>query len=290
MPSSSQPPPVRSWLLPGELAGGEVAIGVRRTARDWLVDVMLFAFAVLIWFEQVENYPGPYDPETPSWMLAIDPWIGAVACLALWWRRRFPLALMIFMIVVLIVSASGTGAVMVAVLTLAVHRDWWIAGLGCAVCLGIVVPYGFLAHPPEFPPWMFAGICALMFVVPLMIGMTVRARRQLMVSLRRDTERQREEHRLRLANVRRAERQQIAREMHDVLAHRLSLLSVHAGALAYRNERARAGSAVALRPEEVDSAITVIRDNAAIALSELGEVLTVLRDDGADSETTRPQP
>ncbi|WP_017608977.1 sensor histidine kinase [Nocardiopsis xinjiangensis] len=67
--------------------------------------------------------------------------------------------------------------------------------------------------------------------------------------------------------------------MHDVLAHRMSLLSVHAGALAYRTERARQGKAEPLQAEELATAVAVVRDNAHQALDELGGVLEVLRSD-----------
>ncbi|MGH3191524.1 MAG: sensor histidine kinase [Streptosporangiaceae bacterium] len=68
--------------------------------------------------------------------------------------------------------------------------------------------------------------------------------------------------------------------MHDVLAHRLSLLSVHAGALEFRPDA---------RPAEIAQAAGVIRTSAAAALSELREVITVLREDQQDAAGP-PQP
>ena len=64
----------------------------------------------------------------------------------------------------------------------------------------------------------------LLTAVALGWGLFVRAQRELFKGLReRGQEKARE-----------AERRRIAREMHDVLAHRLSILSVHAGALENR--------------------------------------------------------
>jgi Histidine kinase len=56
--------------------------------------------------------------------------------------------------------------------------------------------------------------------------------------------------------------------MHDVLGHRLSLLSVHAGALEFRPDAS---------PEEIARAAKVIRENAHLALQDLREVIGVLR-------------
>jgi signal transduction histidine kinase len=83
--------------------------------------------------------------------------------------------------------------------------------------------------------------------------------------------------RMRIEQARLAERERIAREMHDVLAHRISLLAVHAGALEVRRqapagERASAG---------------VIRQCAYDALEDLREVIGMLRDRPPE---TRPQP
>jgi signal transduction histidine kinase len=85
----------------------------------------------------------------------------------------------------------------------------------------------------------------------------------------------------RVDEARRAERTKIAREMHDVLAHRLSLLAAYAGALEFRPDAP---------PAELARAAGVIRDGAHQALEELREVIGVLRDDPDEHEPDRPQP
>jgi signal transduction histidine kinase len=81
------------------------------------------------------------------------------------------------------------------------------------------------------------------------------------------------------ARARQVERARIAREMHDVLAHRLSLVSMHAGALEYRPDAS---------PHELAQAAGTVRRNAHQALQDLREVLGVLR--AADGDSMRPQP
>ena len=73
----------------------------------------------------------------------------------------------------------------------------------------------------------------------------------------------------------------IAREMHDVLAHRLSLLAAYAGALEFRPDAP---------PDELARASGVIRLGAHQALEELREVIGVLRDEPGEDEPDRPQP
>jgi signal transduction histidine kinase len=96
---------------------------------------------------------------------------------------------------------------------------------------------------------------------------------------------------LRDYRARQAERTRIAREMHDVLAHRLSLLSVHAGALEFRPDAP---------PDDIARAAGVVRAGARQALQDLREVIGVLRDtddgsrippaDPAGVEPESPQP
>ncbi|MPV37857.1 sensor histidine kinase [Georgenia subflava] len=77
------------------------------------------------------------------------------------------------------------------------------------------------------------------------------------------------------------ERTRIAREMHDVLAHRLSLVATYSGALEVRPDAA---------PEQLSRAAGVIREGTHRALEELREVVGVLREDSPDGALPRPQP
>ena len=101
-------------------------------------------------------------------------------------------------------------------------------------------------------------------------GLFVRARREQVASLRERARRLEADQQRSVELAREAERGRIAREMHDVLAHRLSLLSVYAGALEFRPDAPA---------EEIALAAAVIRTSAAAALGDLREVITVLRDD-----------
>lgn len=287
------------WALPGELAALDGGRPGRRTPRDWVADAGLFGVAVLVWlwsWRDLVISPDPgYVAVVEDWMLAIDPWVGAAACVALWWRRRFPLALAVAMVPVLAVSGTALGAVLIAIFTVAIHRGWLSAILVTAAQAGQAVWFALIYQPPRVSTTAYVVMMVLIFVVPLACGMVVRYRRQVLVGLRREAQRERSAHRQRVAEAQRAERERIAREMHDALAHRISLLSVHAGALAYRTSQAEAKAAAPLTAAEVGQAVQVIRDNAHQALTELGEVLAVLRagepdDDAAGNGGRRPPP
>lgn len=112
-------------------------------------------------------------------------------------------------------------------------------------------------------------------------GMLVRSRRQLVEALRERARRAEAEAELRAEQAQRLAREAIAREMHDVLAHRLTLLSVHAGALEFRPDAP---------PEQVARAAGVIRDSAHEALQDLRQIIGVLRAPGEGAEGDRPQP
>src|SRR5262245_65182231 len=74
----------------------------------------------------------------------------------------------------------------------------------------------------------------------------------------------------------------IAGEMHDVLAHRVSMMALQAGGLEVRPD---------LPPAEVRQTAGLIRSTARQALEELRGIIGVLRDDGGSDEVPRaPQP
>ena len=112
-------------------------------------------------------------------------------------------------------------------------------------------------------------------------GLFVRVQRELVLSLRERAERVEAEQRQRVEQAREAERLRIAREMHDVLAHRVSLLSLHAGALEFHPDASA---------EEVAQAAAVIRSSAHAALEELRDVIGVLREGAPGDGPEPPQP
>jgi signal transduction histidine kinase len=127
----------------------------------------------------------------------------------------------------------------------------------------------------SLPRWAFFTLVVLAMAAVVAWGMFVRGRRESRQERVRHAE---AEQHLLLDQARHAERTRIAREMHDVLAHRISLLSLHAGALEFRPDAP---------PDEVARAAGVIRASAHQALEDLRMVIGILRD-GADGDAPQP--
>ncbi|MET9776592.1 histidine kinase [Streptomyces sp. NPDC006367] len=276
--------PGRRWLLPSALAdqldpdAGGSGRRSRRTARDWLVDFTCFLLAVLIGLlgaDTLDQEPGL----PPGWGVA-DQLVGALACAAVWLRRRWPVGLAVALVPVGFVSVTSGGAALVSLFTVAVHRPFrYTAWLTCANIL--VQPLFYWLRPdPELPYLGNVLLGVLLAVTVAGWGMLARSRRQLLLSLRDRARHAETEARLRAEQAQRLAREAIAREMHDVLAHRLTLLSVHAGALEFRPDASR---------EEVARAAGVIRESAHEALQDLREIIGVLRAGDSD-DAGRPQP
>jgi signal transduction histidine kinase len=212
-----------------------------------------------------------------------------VTLVSLWWRRRYPVVLGVLASLAAVVSVVASGPAMVLLLTVAVHRRWpWALLVGAAnVAGGLLFILWWSDGSIGWWAWtVFSTFGTVLTAALIGFGMFVRARRQLLASLRERAERAEAEQRRSAEAARQGERTRIAREMHDVLAHRISLVSMHAGALEYRGDAS---------PEEVATAAGVIRENAHQALVDLREVIGVLRggegtgvDDG--TSTSRPQP
>jgi len=264
-------------LLPGFLVPDPDRDPRKRTTRDWIVDFVCFLVAVVGGFLAFAEGMDDLSDEFQFYDLCG----GLLASLALWQRRRWPLGVAFFTAAMSAWSSSSTIAGAIAVFTVAVHRRAAVAFAIGALSLAIS-PIYLAVHPDDdVPYWVNFVVGALAIVAVIAWGMFVRARRQLLISLRDRAERAEAEQHLRIDQARQHERARIAREMHDVLAHRISLLSLHAGALEFRPDAP---------PEEVARAAGVIRASAHDALEDLRAVIGVLREgsDGADPE--RPQP
>jgi signal transduction histidine kinase len=214
----------------------------------------------------------------PWGLRAADVACGTIGYAALWWRCRWPLAFAGYVLVISVFSTLSGGLPFVAAFTVATHRNWPTALITSTLLALAAWPSLLLYNGSD------GGVMVIVVIVMFAVtgwGMFIRARRQLLASLRwraERAERSREEH---ARHARIAERQRIAREMHDVLAHRLSLLSVQAGALEV--------TPLATGDAAVTEAAAAIRATTRQALQELRSVVRVLRDDD-EPGTAPPQP
>lgn len=251
-----------------------------RTARDWVVDSVAFvvavAFGVLLLAISADDSVNGMTSE----QVAVDAALGLVCCLSLWWRRRWPLGVALVCVVFGALSTFGTVAGLFALSSLAVHRHARPA-LAVAVLFvpSAVVCSLWLGRPDT---WSVLLPTVALAAAALAWGMFVRARRQLLATLRDRARRAEAEQLVQAERARQAERTRIAREMHDVLAHRLSLVALHAGALEV---------ALDLPPDQVRESAALLRTTAHQALEELRDVIGVLREEpGPEQPSTVPQP
>ena len=226
--------------------------------------------------------PELQDTATPlsASQIAVDICAGVLACASLWWRRRWPVGVAIACLLLGVVSSFATPAGLLALSSLALHRPARPTVVVTALWVPSVLAYA--VYSPTTGP-----VSVVLFVMPLALaasgwGMFIRARRQLLFSLRERALRAEADQELHQEQARLAERTRIAREMHDVLAHRISLLALHAGGLEVRPD---------LPPEQVRETAALLRATARQALEELRSVIGVLRDEaGHEPALAAPQP
>jgi signal transduction histidine kinase len=264
-----------SLLPPGDL--GRPAL---RSVRDWMVDVALMLIAALVGLLVFSgSYSGAVHHVSDA-QVVLDLALGVVAVGALWWRRRFPIQIAVGLACFSAVSSSASVAGLIALFTVAVHRRTSVAA---AVAVGAIGPGALflLWRPQKDRLWVELVLSLSCSGIMLAWGASVRARRQLVWSLRQRAERAEAEQQLRAEQARTAERTRIAREMHDVLAHRISLVALHAGALEVRPD---------LPVEQVRESAALLRTTAHQALEELRGTIGVLRGKGDEEAPSVPQP
>ena len=238
-------------------------------------DAALFAFAAVLG-GITQGYLWHIHGEVLD---AIDLAVGVVACLALWWRRSHPVAVFVVAFGAAVFSPMAQFAALVVICTMA-SRLRGRALIAFAVLVAAASAVFPVVNPAAGEIVKVGFPAFLVTVIAFGWGLYLRARRELVASLRERAERLEADQQHAAEQAREAERRRIAREMHDVLAHRLSLLSVHAGALEFRPDAPAA---------EITQAAAVIRTSAAAALADLRQVITVLREDFAATDGP-PQP
>ncbi|MFI6050930.1 sensor histidine kinase [Streptomyces violascens] len=249
--------------------------------RSAVLDVLLGVISALECALEGVSFAGASGLPVPAGVL-----LGLAAGASLVLRRRWPIAVVLVSVAVTPASMGFVLSV-VGLYTLAasdVPRRITAALAGMSVAGTFIVTFVRMHQSVargDYDPgrWYVPLLSVVMSLgiagPPLLYGLYIGARRRLMESLRERADSLERELSLladraeeRAEWARTEERTRIAREMHDVVAHRVSLMVVHAAAL----------QAVARKdPEKAVKNAALVGDMGRQALTELREMLGVLR-------------
>jgi signal transduction histidine kinase len=264
-------------LTPAVTPAGQPALS--RWGHAWRIAVSAVGGVVLLVVTL-----GQLGPDAPPWVtplvLADVVLLGPLALVLLAFHRRYPLPVALAVTALTAVSSLAAVAGLVCLVSIAARRRG--REIGAVVALAVVSGFGYeLVYPTSSSgPSLWVTLNFVLLVLGIVVGwgLYLGARRELVESWRLRAEGADRERALVDTQARAAERTRIAREMHDVLAHRLSLLSMHAGALAFRED---------LPAAQVRAEAQVLQRTAKESLDELRGVLGLLREDDSG---VPPQP
>lgn len=264
-------PPLLKQLRPGHWI-----------AIDCVVTALLgVVYAVL--FKDAAHLHG-----IPHWAGAI---IVAVAVLPAAFRRRWPRAVLALAVigdaVATAVSSSPHPALVVAFVIYLIplrfprREALWLLGGALLVTTAGLAAFASGPYVTDLSGTAVGLLLAsgLLVTAAWVIGYSVRQQRTYAAGLQEQAERRADAE---LAEARRAsseERLQIARELHDVVAHTMSLIAVQAGVANY---------VVGAHPEEAARALSSIEETSRGALREMRALLGVLRAEENGAEPAQP--
>jgi signal transduction histidine kinase len=247
---------------------------------DALVIVPLALFCLLL--------ATAYGEPAASGQATIGMWgaLGLTAALMtpLFWRRRHPLAVFAITAGVSFLQwlagvdvLTANMAVLVAMYGVASRRTLrWALAAGAVVELGVLL--SLLREDAPFELFPSASV----FVITIWItGIYVNTRRRYVESLVERAERAELERDQQARIATAAERVRIARELHDVVAHNVSVMVVQADG---------AGFAIDSDPDQARRAVRIISTTGRQAMAEMRRLVGVLREDAGTEERYSPQP
>jgi signal transduction histidine kinase len=241
--------------------------------RPWLDGALVALITAIGW---VAMALARTDADVKAASLTVGTGVVAVlATLPVLWRRQRPLGMLGLSLCGVVIGSGlddrglfgGQIAALGAVLLFAIgawstHRWWSAAAVGSLLTIAVA---GAMHDGTNVVASLASAVTVI--VLPVVLGYATRTRRQYVAEVEARlaaAERDRDE-RARLAVA--EERQRLARELHDVVAHHVSLIGVQAGA---------ARTAMARSPEQAAAALAGIEASSRAAVGELRQLLDVL--------------
>ena len=262
------------------------------TVADGLLAALLTAVALPLLFLPSENFERLYatgfrDPGPLAVLLTLCQTVPVT------WRRRAPYAVLAVTTAAAILHLAlgfkptfAEAAMVVSLYTVAAHRPRRQAVAAALAFAAAMVGYGLIAearYPSPFQDSLQAWtLTFIQFAAAFFLGDLQRRRLATMAKLEALNAQLAEEQELRSRWAVAEERARIARELHDVVAHSVSVMVVQAGA---------ARRTVAVSPDQAATALGQIESTGRQALAELRRLLGLLRDDdGEATAALAPQP
>jgi signal transduction histidine kinase len=241
--------------------------------QPWLDAVLVLGIVAIGWAGMAaarDDADLKAAPLTPA-MAAV----AVVATMPILWRRRWPLLMLCSSLVAAVIGSAvderglfGAQVAAIGVVLLFAVGAWstrrWVAGVAVALLLAVAVAGAM--HDGANAASAFAYAFALVGL-PVVLGYATRTRRQYVAEVEARlaaAERDRDE---RARSAVAEERQRLARELHDVVAHHVSLIGVQAGAARAALERS---------PAQTAAALSEIEASSRSAVGELRQLLDVL--------------
>ncbi|MFI5893480.1 sensor histidine kinase [Actinoplanes sp. NPDC051513] len=278
----------------------------RLTRRNWAFDVLLVAAFIVVALSGTDITGHLFETTSDAAMMAplpdvpdvlaipvppyerhlIDPqgpgWIAVAAILPLLVRRRYPLATLMVILGITVISLHGEMpgtdilrvsfyACVIAGYTAAAYspyRLWALAALPVAALL--YSSFRDLAVP-------IVPVGTVPFLVLLPIGLAVNGMR----TWRQHADRLRRERADALREATRQERARIAGDLHDIVTHNVSMMVIQAGA---------ARKVLDSAPDAARDALLAVEEGGRAALGELRGVMGLLAAADDDENTLTPQP
>ncbi|WP_122817462.1 sensor histidine kinase [Nocardioides pantholopis] len=237
----------------------------RFVASSRILDVGVVLLTLAIALNAIDG-SGPFEPT------ALNLGIVALSCITIGWRQRYPELVLATALLAVLVTAQPAPIVLAAGSLAAKFgsgpRTWIpIALASVPMLLGLGID--------DYGPVGLTLIWGCLIALPTTVGLYLNSRQLAIDAANARAEELAAAQQTLAEAARLDERTRIAREMHDIVAHQVSLIALHAGALELATEGTPA-----------EASARMIRETARQALEELRTVVGVLRTDpnAADAE------
>jgi signal transduction histidine kinase len=245
---------------------------------DALAAAILFAIMAAQLLATFRVVPGQHQATPLAWLLA------AALCAPILTHRQFPRASLVVCLAALLAYAAGRYVAFPLLVIIVLTFDITLhggrtMGLAALIASEVAEPIAVLLQPAKIATGALIVVCEIGILVGWVVADNARVGRERLSLMLAQAEHQQREHQEEARRTVTAERLRIARELHDVVAHSMSVIAV---------QSAVGGHVMDAQPEVARRALAAIEATSRSALTEMRRLLGVLRQDGEPQGALTP--